>query len=312
MLNRFASLAVLLLGTSAFADDLPDATTVKPVELFFVENYGTGVVFDHDGNGYVSHGKIITKFSLDGKQATWAETGGPQGHKILADGTHLVCDTHHGAVLHLAADGTLLKIVSEKYNGKKFHRPIDLTLDTPNGGFYFTDPDSSSGEFPIGTVHYVNREGKTSRVDDGLAWPNGIVLGADGKKLYVAEGQFSRILVYEVKGPGELGPRRQFADLRMNKGPDSYTEPYGMCLDAAGNLYVALHGWRQVEVLDPSGNIVGRNDSGSNYPGSLAFGGPKLDQLFVTGSLDGRQRGPSELYRIDLGVKGLAVLPKKK
>ena len=35
------------------------------------------------------------------KSDTWAETGAPNGHKILADGTHLICDASQHAVLHL-------------------------------------------------------------------------------------------------------------------------------------------------------------------------------------------------------------------
>jgi gluconolactonase len=58
-----------------------------------------------------------------------------------------------------------------------------LTLDTPNGGFYFSDPGESSLAKPIGTMHYVDRRGKTHLLASGLAFPNGIMLTPDGKKL---------------------------------------------------------------------------------------------------------------------------------
>ena len=81
---------------------VPKPPSDKPVRLFTVPQYTEGVVFDHDGIGYISHGKTITRFTPDdGEHAIWAETGGPNGHKILADGTHLVCDHSHRAVLHL-------------------------------------------------------------------------------------------------------------------------------------------------------------------------------------------------------------------
>src|SRR5262245_24994333 len=88
----------------AAADDPPPADKVKTAEVLRVPAYCEGVVFDHAGNGYISWGKSITKFSLDGKHSVWAETGAPNGHKILADGTHLVCDASHHAMLHLSAD----------------------------------------------------------------------------------------------------------------------------------------------------------------------------------------------------------------
>ena len=55
--------------------DLPRPEQVKTVELFRVPKYCEGVCFDHAGNGYVSWGKSITRFSLDGKHSVWAETG---------------------------------------------------------------------------------------------------------------------------------------------------------------------------------------------------------------------------------------------
>src|SRR3954469_718559 len=95
-------LCVSSLGFLAGAD-LPPNDAVKPVEVVRTGDYSEGVVVDHDGNLYFSHGKAITKVALDGKSEVWAETGEPNGHKVLADGSHLVCDGSHHAVLHLDA-----------------------------------------------------------------------------------------------------------------------------------------------------------------------------------------------------------------
>jgi gluconolactonase len=112
------------------AQQLPAAGDVNTVEMFRVPQYCEGVCFDHDGNGYISWGKAITKFSLDGKHSVWAETGAPNGHKILSDGTHLVCDASQHAVLHLSADGKMLDPASKECDGKPLRGPNDLTLDT--------------------------------------------------------------------------------------------------------------------------------------------------------------------------------------
>ncbi len=42
---------------------------------------------------------------MDGKHQVWAKTGAPNGHKILADGTHLVCDASQHAVLRIREAG---------------------------------------------------------------------------------------------------------------------------------------------------------------------------------------------------------------
>ena len=313
-LRRLLLAAVAGFATVAAAfGELPAPETVKTVQLFTVPNYCEGVVFDHAGFGYISHGKVITRFSLDGKHETWAETGAPNGHKVLADGTHLVCDASHHAVLRLSADGKLLPPAATECDGKPLRGPNDLTLDSPNGGFYFSDPGDSGADNPIGTVHYVDRAGKTHLVDSGLAYPNGIVLTPDGKRLYLAESQKNRVHVYQVQSPGKVGERQVFALLpqKDTKAGQIDNQPDGMCLDAAGNLYVAHYGMKQVQVLDPHGKLIARYDGGNVTTSNVAFGGPNMEQLFITGGL-GAEAGGGGLFRIDLGVKGLVILPAKK
>jgi gluconolactonase len=290
--------------------ELPRADQVKTVEMFRVPKYCEGVCFDHAGNGYISWGKAITRFSLDGKNEVWAETGAPNGHKILADGTHLVCDASQHAVLRLSADGQLLDPASKECAGKQLRGPNDLSLDTKNGGFYFSDPGGSGIEKLIGTVHYVDRSGKTLLLDDGLAFPNGIVLTPDGSKLYLAESQKNRVLVYAVNSPGKLGERKVFAELPKKDAAAGQidNQPDGMCLDAAGNLYVAHYGMQQVQVLDKSGKLIRQYAGGNVTTSNVAFGGPQMNQLFITGGI-GPEAGAGGLFRIDLGVKGLTILP---
>ena len=181
--------------------------------MFTVARYCEGVVFDHDGNGYISYGDTIEIFQLDGSHKPWVKTGAPNGHKILADGTHLVCDASQHAVLRIAPDGKLLEPASKDRNGKPLRGPNDLTLDVPNGGFYFTDPGGSGIDNLIGTIHYVDAQGRTHLCDDGLAFPNGIVLLPDGKRIWAAESQKNRILEYDVLAPGKLSKPRVFAEL---------------------------------------------------------------------------------------------------
>jgi gluconolactonase len=294
------------------AADLPQADQVKTVKLFQVPAYCEGVVFDRAGNGYISWGKTITKFSLDGKNEPWAVTGAPNGHKILADGTHLVCDASQHAVLHLSAYGKMLDPASKECDGKPLRGPNDLSLDTPNRGFYFTDPGGSSDVKPIGTVHYVDKAGKTHLLDEGLAFPNGIALRPDGKTLLVAESKKNRILSYDVKGPGKVGERKVFCELPTKDTATGQidNQPDGICLDAAGNLYVAHYGMKQVQVLDPQGKVIRRYDGGNLTTSNVAFGGPKRDQLFITGGLGAEAEPGGGVFRIDLGVEGLKILPE--
>lgn len=306
-----ALIVALSLHRFVTAQELPANAAVKPVKLFEVARYSEGVVFDQDGNGYISWDKTLTKFELDGKNSTFAVTGAPNGHKILADGSHLVCDASQHAVLKLDKQGKLLEPASKECNGKPLRGPNDLTLD-PKGGFYFTDPGDSGKDNPIGTVHFVDAKGKTHLVADGLAFPNGIVLTEDGKRLLVGESQRNRIIEYSVIEPGKVGPMKVFADLpKSSSGKWEDNQPDGMCLDAKGNLYVAHYGMKQVQVLDPTGKLVRQYDGGNQLTSNVAFGGPKRDQLFVTGAIqfDGT---PGAVFRLDLGVQGRNILPAQR
>jgi gluconolactonase len=300
----------VLLGAVLLAGD---AKPVEPARLFTVPEFCEGVVFDKDGNGYISHGKHVTKFSVDSKHALWAETGGANGHKILADGTHLVCDRSQKALLHLSADGKILGKAASKCDGRPLRAPNDLTLDRGNGGFYFTDPEESDLDHRIGTVHYVDAGGKVHLVDKGLAYPNGIVLTPDGKRLYIDETFTRRVYVYDVVGPGKVDPRRVICEMpKLEPSPEHIADLVdGMCLDAAGNLYVARFGTGRIEVFDPTGKHLRSLPAGNIACSNVAFGGPNHDQLFVTGGLGPIGKAEGAVFRLDLGVKGLKILPTK-
>jgi gluconolactonase len=298
-------LALILSLAVAAGADLPPDDAVQPVEVVRTGDFSEGVVVDHDGNLYFSHGKLITKTTPDGRAVTWAELGEPNGHKVLGDGTHLVCDPGRHAVLRLDADGRVLGEASKASEGQPLKTPNDLTLDVPHGGFYFTDPGEWDPKNTKGKVHYVDAAGTTRTVAGGLSFPNGIVLRPDGKELLVSESFKNRVLAYPVQAPGKLGPPRVFVELPAKGEGQIDNQPDGMALDAAGNLYVAHYGMRQVQVVDPQGRIIRRYPGGNLETSNVAFAGPNLDQLYITGGQ------PGALFRLDLGVRGLAILPPR-
>jgi gluconolactonase len=245
-LSRF--LPIVLCSTSLLAVE-----RLRPIEIARYPSFSSAIAFDSGGFAYVSHGRFISRISPDGKSTIWSEPGAPRGHKILPDGTHLVCDASHHAVLSLDAQGKIVSVVSSESNGQPLREPNDLALD-PRGGFYFTDPGGSR-ERPIGTIHFVDAQGKTHLAARGLHYPSGIVMRPDGKTLLVAESLRNRIVSYDVLGPGKLGPMKVFAVLPSKQSGQIDNQPDGMCLDLHGNLYVAHNGMRVVEVLSKRGTL---------------------------------------------------------
>ena len=302
--------AVAFVAAALTNGSLPPEADVKAVKVAEVPGYTEGVVVGRDGAIYISdvYNGTIYRVGADGAAKEWAKTGAPNGHKILPDGTHLVCDGSRRAVLRLDSAGRITGEASSECDGKPLRAPNDLTLDGKNGGFYFTDPGGSSPKNPVGTVHYVDARGQTHLAAAGLAFPNGIALRPDGKTLLVGESHHNRILSYEVVAPGKLGRRTVFADLPTKGDGQIGSEPDGMCLDEEGNLYVAHYGMRQVQVLSPAGKILRRYGAGNLTTSNVAFGGPRMDQLYVTGALGEEKATRGGLFRLDLkGAKGLRI-----
>ncbi len=287
---------------------LPPAYLITPMQVVQSDNYTEGVAVDRKGNLYFSQTKMgtITVLAPDGTQRLWAQIPGANGHKLMPDGTHIVAAQN--SVVQLDANGKLLAVVAKEFNGKPLVYPNDISID-PQGGFYFTDSGDSNPQNPTGKVYYIDPAGKLNQIATGIAYANGILLTPDRKHLYVAESNRNQVLVYDVLSQGKVGSQKVFAQLPVKQGEQIDNKPDGMCLDRMGNLYVAHYGMRQVEVLNPDGQLIRRYASGNLTTSNCAFGGPKLDHLFVTGGVETGD-GKGGLFRLDLGVPGLDIRPK--
>jgi gluconolactonase len=145
----------------------------------------------------------------------------------------------------------------------------------------------------------------THTIAAGLAFPNGIVLRPGGRELLVGESKENRILAYPVIAPGKLGPKRVLVNLPAKGEGQIDNQPDGIALDAEGNLFVAHYGMRQVQVVSPLGKVIRRYPGGNLTTSNVAFAGRNMDQLYMTGG------EPGALFRLDLGVKGLTILPPR-
>ena len=169
------------------------------------------------------------------------------------------------------------RVLASEIDGMHFNEPNDLTIDFENG-FYFTDPNyKHRGQETVmkEDVYYVSKDGKVSRVSTVCKKPNGILLTADCKTLYVGDNGSSNIYKYDVTGPGQLANESVF--INDARGSD------GMTLDARGNLYVACSGGG-IRIYDKSGAFLGKIDAdyGIPYASNCVFGGPDFSILYVT------------------------------
>ena len=85
-----------------------------------------------------------------------------------------------------------------------------------------------------------------------------------------------------------------------------------MCIDAEGMLWIAMFGGGCVTRWDPiSGQLLERLELPCRQVTSCCFGGPDLDQLFITTARRGldlyalaEQPLAGGLFQLSLGIKG--------
>lgn len=174
------------------------------------------------------------------------------------------------------------------------------------------DPD---GTFLVGSLAFDERPGgeelvrvETDRsvrtVDAGLSLSNGLAWSPDGSRFYSIDSIPG--VVYERAYPG--GDRRPLIE------PD--VTPDGMCVDAAGDLWIAFWGGAEVRRYSPDGRLTGVVEVGVPHVTSVAFAGPDLDRLVITTATKdlteadlARYPDSGRLFVADVGVTGLAPTP---
>jgi gluconolactonase len=139
-------------------------------------------------------------------------------------------------------------------------RPNDLIADN-HGGAYFTAV----------CLYYASPTGVTTLAENINT--NGINLSPDEKTLYVTNGP--TIVAFDVKGPGKLENRRDFAHLDGGGGGD------GMAVDTAGRLYVSSG--PGVQVIDKTGKYLGLIPTPRSVI-SVTLAGPERSTLYMVGS----------------------------
>jgi gluconolactonase len=298
---------------AACAAELPNPADVTPERYATGFAFAEGPAFDDAGNLYVVNYRVegtIGKFAADGTASVFcdlvelAPTKGdkePRGNGIKIDRECrlIVADSGAGRLLRVSADGTAAEVLAERFNEIRFNSINDVALDTA-GNVYFTDPGGSSIETPIGSVYRYDVASRgVTRLDTGLAFPNGIAVSPDQKRLCVAESQRSRVLMYDLSPDGAVKNRRvliDFAALPKDAHKHGPPTPDGMIFDEDGRLFVAMWKAAVVNVIElPTGKLLAQYDAGGSQATNLHF---HDGWLYVTVA------AKEAVYRLKLGVDG--------
>ena len=139
-------------------------------------------------------------------------------------------------------------------------------------------------------------------LDYGFRVSNCICFPADGRTIYFCDTPTRKVYAFDY--PEEPGGQLTNRRLIWTVPPNLSGGPDGAQVDANGFLYIALSGAGRVVRVNPlTGHVDMVIHLPVQSPTSCTFGGPDLDELFIT------TRGPDGggLYRVKMpyGIRGL-------
>jgi gluconolactonase len=237
-----------------------------------------------------------------------------------AQGRLLACETRR--LTRIDPDGRTV-VLTDNYHGMRYNNPNDLTVDG-KGRIYFSDPrygDRSDMELRdeqgrmVEGVYRVDPDGTVTRIlTHELERPNGVLVSADDRFLYVADanvdvGGARKLWRFPLRADGtvDIQERKLIYDWGRGRGAD------GLKQDQEGRLYVAAgrtlptpaepdrHRKGGIYVFSPEGQLLDFFPVPHDLVTNLAFGGDDLKTLYITAG--------ETLYSVRTRTPGRVVWP---
>ena len=232
--------------------------------------------------------------------------GGPNGAALGPDGCCYVCnnggfswrtddgftrptgesaDYTGGCIQRVnLADGKVETLYTH-CDGVPLHGPNDIVFDA-HGGFWFTDFGKKFADrLLLGGLYYARTDGTfIRRAAFPFMTPNGIGLSPDGKTLYAAETETSRLWSYPVLGPGELQlqPFPSPNGGQLVHGLPGYQRFDSLALEESGNICVATLVRGGISVFSPDGKLIEFHEAPEGYCTNICFGGLEHRTAYIT------------------------------
>lgn len=278
---------------------------------------GEAVYFTH-----IPASRIMRFDPATGRTTQWrSNTNRTNGLAYDAQGRLFGCCAGGRSIVRFDPDGTTA-VVADRLDRRRISTPNDLAIDR-QGRIWFTNPWNAGNIDPTEREELDHRSVlradpqpsgsyTVTRVTFDTTMPNGILVSADGRTLYVAESNSDRsdidreLRAYPISDDGSLGPYRVLHAFSkdatgVQRGID------GMCLDVEGNI-IATAGWPQagpgpmIYVFSPSGRVLETHPVPCLRPTNCCFGGLDMTTLYVT-SAEGH------FFRVETDRVGWAIYP---
>jgi gluconolactonase len=248
-----------------------------------IDSFLEGPSFDRAGNLYVTDipfGRVF-RISPAGEWTLVTEYDGePNGLKIHQDGRIFITDYRHGIMVLDAASGNIEPFLARRHS-ESFKGVNDLFF-ADNGDLYFTDQGQTGLHDPSGRVYRLSATGKLDCLINTVPSPNGVVMSADGKALFIAVTRGNCIWRGPLMSDGSLTKVGVFFQLYGPSGPD------GLAMDVEGNLAVAHARSGNVWLFDKKGVPLLRVETcAGDINTNIAYGGAGRRDLYITESASG-------------------------
>ena len=165
------------------------------------------------------------------------------------------------------------------------------------------------GQGPTSSLYRLDPDGSVRKMESGITISNGIGWSPDDRTMYFTDSPLRVIYAYDFDpATGAIENRRPFVHT-----PEEEGVPDGLTVDSEGFIWSARWGGWKVTRYDPTGRVERQIRLPVQCPTSCTFGGPQLDELYVTSAWTAltaadREAQPwaGDLFRLQAGVKGLA------
>lgn len=176
-------------------------------------------------------------------------------------------DPESGKVTHLhnpEPGNTLNRMNDGKCDpaGRFWAGTMNIAEDQATGSLYCMDTD-----------HAVHRRLENLTVANGIVW------SSDARTMYYIDSATSRVDAFDFDlDSGEISNQRTAISVPLELG-----WPDGMAIDEDDNVWVAMWQGSAVTHWDPrTGKQLGAIEVPASQITSCAFGGPNLDELYIT------------------------------
>jgi len=214
----------------------------------------------------------------------------------------VILGLHHGLATY-DLDTRKLTLICDPENGDPDLRFNDGKCD-PAGRFWAgTIPLTKRG--PFASLFCLFPDLHCERKLTGVGNSNGIAWSLDAKTMYYTDTACGTVDAFDYNLETSMIDNRRVAITI----PAETGRPDGSTLDAEGMLWVAHWAGGRVTRWNPiTGKLLATVNLPTPQVSSCAFGGPKLDRLFITTAQRGLETTDSlagGLFCTDVGVRGL-------